>query len=349
MNLTMNALIDFLRKHSPICQALDEPVTIEELLVGRPSTDAMLLARLQTLYVDKMKISNCMLDNTRLYDSLIGCTDDYLAQLEELIDYFGLPDVLTTKIKNARDIKRLGDTYYIPEKDFYSSIYNCCTWSSIGDIRGLKWFYEQTKFIDSFACCYAAGNGHLDCLKWLYEIGTIFEYEGICSNAANGGHIDILEWIHKSTDMPVDETLSPSVCNSAAGGGYLDCLKWLYAHGYSFDEGAVANAARGKHIDCVRWLCAAGAPLSTMATTMAAGASLECLQFLCEIGCPIDSRACVTAVQSGKLDCLKYAHEHGSCLSIEAKRRAEERICKDCLEYLIANNCPQPRLFRMYI
>jgi hypothetical protein len=66
-------------------------------------------------------------------------------------------------------------------------------------------------------------------------------------------------------------------------------------------------------------------------------------------GCPWDERTCEFAAAFGKLDCLRYAHEHGCPW--------DERTCEfaaydghfDCLKYAHDNGCPYPDNLRTTI
>jgi hypothetical protein len=51
------------------------------------------------------------------------------------------------------------------------------------------------------------------------------------------------------------------------------------------------------------------------------------------MGCPWDERACVVAAGTGKLECLKYAHEMGCPFDDRVLEVSEKNGHKECSEY----------------
>jgi hypothetical protein len=68
---------------------------------------------------------------------------------------------------------------------------------------------------------------------------------------------------------------------------------------------------------------------------------MSCLVYLHEHDYPWNEMTCIYAVRSGRLDGLKYAHQHGClvsafpCVTAAGYRRIA------CLGYLVSNNCPE--------
>lgn len=131
------AALDYLLANSELARSLEE-VTLQELLVHQTDQKCCiwLLSKLPQLEKDRLKLSNCLLDNVAPYDSLIGLSNKRLKKLKHLCKYFMLSDNLCEKIdkviENGVDIKKY---------DF--DIQNIYKWAEIGDVRGLEWARQK--------------------------------------------------------------------------------------------------------------------------------------------------------------------------------------------------------------
>lgn len=203
-----DAILEYLVANSELARSLEE-VTLEELLAHQTDKERCLrlLAVVPNLEKDRFKASNCFLDSTVPYDSLIGLSGPDLLRLEELCDYFVLPSYVCGKlsgvIKNGIDINK-----YIYDFD----IKNTSKWAEIGDLRGLQWACKQIyPWIDSDkndlfmmlppasfhwnenTCASAAKGGYLDCLRYAYQHGCLLNSD-VCAYAAANGHLDCLQY-----------------------------------------------------------------------------------------------------------------------------------------------------------
>lgn len=90
---TMSTLIEYLRANSQIAAALEDP-TLEDLLSLAPApleTCVCLLNKFRLFTQERPKYSNCLIDGTLPYDSLIGMSKADLETLGQLVDYLILP------------------------------------------------------------------------------------------------------------------------------------------------------------------------------------------------------------------------------------------------------------------
>lgn len=89
--------------NSELAKSLDQPVSLEELLAHQEDKERCirLLAILPQLENNKLKLSNCLLDKTLPYDSLVGLSNTDLVFLQELCKYLILSDDLIEKVSLA--------------------------------------------------------------------------------------------------------------------------------------------------------------------------------------------------------------------------------------------------------
>lgn len=349
-------LLEYLIVNSELAKNLNdgEPVTLEELLAHQTDKELCirLLSNLPRLETDKLKISNCLLDKTLPYDSLVGLSNEDLALLQELCQYYIMPDSLQKKlgdtIKAGIEFEKYFDpieytSWDEPEEVISEPGFNIRDirdWIQIGDLRGLKWAHEQNiscSLKSEYVCAYAAKHGYLDCLKWLHEQDYPLSvgFGGVCASAAAGGYLDCLRYGHEQASCPTEWK---DICERAAHGGHLNCLKYIREQHHSWPadcEEACCAAAHGGQLDCLVWLHEAGCSWSTKSTTSwcacvcAAGSGqLDCLKYAHTHGCPFDEKECIKTIRWGIQQYLEY-------LDGEYIEYPEKTKYVDCLKYII--------------
>lgn len=227
------SVLDYILKYSEIAKELakDGPVTLEELFVSycetqeRFETTCKLLEKLVVFHNEKLKLSNCVLDETLPYDSLIGLSSEELEELRNLADYLCLPKRLIRKLTCVIQNLTNYNEYYICTTHFNK--YNINHWIRIGDIRGLKWCYKESGEWNESTCAEAALSGELECLIWLREHGCPWTEE-ICAGGAIMGQLNcpkcacILDG-NRFKGCP----WNMESCKQPAIHGHLECLKYI--------------------------------------------------------------------------------------------------------------------------
>lgn len=341
------ALLAYLLENSELAASLHsdtEPVTLEQLLAHQTDFDGCiaLLNRLPQLLADRFKMSNCMLDCTAPYDSLIGLSADSLGRLAELADYLILPTKTIFKIKtvleNGTDYDKYAHGFfkcmmYSPSKNFTGWSSNpkmdytikspnaentdyydfhkhfTCFWAWIGDLRGLQWAVETEGCeIDDYTCDYAARGGYIECLQYARMHDAYWSIETTRYAAANG---------------------------------HLDCLVWLHEHGCEWNEDTCDCATLYKHSDCFRYALNNGCPHdSRVCNNLVTSGNLKDLIYACEAGCKVWEGICILATIYDHLNCLKWLRSKGYSWDSRATETAIRNNRVDCLKYMISEGCP---------
>jgi hypothetical protein len=182
-----------------------------------------------------------------------------------------------------------------------------------GDVLDQAWF-----------CWQVAKTNKLELLKWAREEKGCEWNEWTINAAAHLGNLDMLKYCVEN-QCPFDE--DEEACTFAAHCGSLECLKYLH-------EVVQAPWGRGT------------------AAAAAVSGNLHILEYLVERKYDqYNGMACEHAARAGEFDCLKYLHETAKApWNAEAVRQAHKRKtdsdCSDCLQYLLANDCPLPEGWR---
>ena len=307
-------MLDFLLEYSGVAKALEPPVTLEEILGNYCETPEKfsytvgLLERLPRFSKENLKLSNCFFRGQLPYDSLIGLTNEDLNELLVVMDYLDFPKNLMEKLKPVIENMISFEKYKISFEFF--DFKNTSHWSSIGDLEGLKYAYEQGYSWDGWTCTVAAEKGHLECLKYAHAppVGEGCPWdEPTCSWAAVNGHLECLKYAHEHGCSWGEWT-----CSGAASNGHLECLKYAHTQGCPWDEWTCTYAAHNGHLECLKYAHEQGCPWDIWTCIMAAeNGHLECLKYAHTQGCPWDKSTCEWAANNGHLECLNYARTHG--------------------------------------
>ena len=79
--------------------------------------------------------------------------------------------------------------------DLPSDRYLSIAVASSGNVKMMKWLYNQRVFICPSIDTYAASNGHLDFIKWAESVYIDISPQA-CVNAASNNHIHILRHVY---------------------------------------------------------------------------------------------------------------------------------------------------------
>jgi hypothetical protein len=190
----------------------------------------------------------------------------------------------------------------------------CYVASALGRDRALAWLFQRGcecsphSWLDCSVA--AASGGHVSTMRMLHELDHPMD-EGMCLAAAHGGHLPALAYAHDLFGcIPGD---GPRLCAYAAAGGHLDVLKYARAHGCAWDERTCTNAATEGHFAVLRFACEHGCPIASDVMLAAAqAADVAMLRFVREVmACPWHMYTCHSAAYRGRLENVRYAHEHG--------------------------------------
>ena len=169
-----------------------------------------------------------------------------------------------------------------------------------------------------------------------------------CERVARTNKLELLKWAREEKNCDWDE----DTINAAASQGNLEMVKYCVANECSIDREACANAARYGHLACLKYLHEkAKAPWDRRTAHWAAlNGHLHILKYLVERKFDeFTEWACEDAAKNGHLDCLKYLHETAKVrwTSSRAVRKAFDNVQFKCVHYLLDNNCPIPRNWRI--
>ena len=154
----------------------------------------------------------------------------------------------------------------------------------------------------------AAKAGDIESLQLLMSLPDFRWNSNTTACAALHGHLEFLKFVHEHGCPWAFET-----CPCAAMKGHLDCLKFAHEHGARIPSYTANDALNDGHFECLKYVCEKGCPVDEFSSFKAAEHSLECLEYLHSIGCPMDVYTSIYAARNFRLDCLRFALEHGGC------------------------------------
>lgn len=190
----------------------------------------------------------------------------------------------------------------------------CYVASALGRNYALAWLLQRGcvcsphSWLDCSVA--AASGGHVSTMRMLYELDYPMD-EGMCLAAAHGGHLAALAYAHDLFGCITGD--GPRLCAYAAAGGHLDVLEYAHAHGCAWDERACTNAATEGHFDVLRFVCERGCPIaSDVMLAVAQAPDVQMLRYMREVmACPWHMYTLHSAAYRGRLENVRYAHEHG--------------------------------------
>ena len=218
--------------------------------------------------------------------------------------------------------------------------------------------------IQSFACRLASYYGQLECLTYAHKKG--YDWDTItCEHAALGGHLSCLKYAHEN-GCPWNE----STCTAAAENGKFDCLKYAHISGCPWTEETCIKALLKEQYDCFWYAYKNGCPCGDnlfhlascvknknfnicelledqrcprsphIITSLSGHEHINAIDHARALGFPWNEYACLQAVQSNSLFCLKHLVETGcsinvrECLCLALKPRASGPLNVDIILYL---------------
>lgn len=196
-----------------------------------------------------------------------------------------------------------------------------------GAIRCLRYAHSQGRNMGFPLAVEATKHGHLSCLMYIHENGSgdngvsqnnlisIFDnFDHITIIAAENGHLNCLKYAH---EHGVPWGNSRYACIKAAINGHLDCLKYAHEHGCPLTSGVLMYATEKGHLECLQYALDQGGENTYICLHAASNGRLDSLRYAHEHGCPWSKSVCINAAVYGHVDCLRYAYEHGCLCDID--------------------------------
>ena len=168
--------------------------------------------------------------------------------------------------------------------------------------------------------------------------------EYFCWQVARTNKLELLEWAREEKKC---KKWDRCTINEAAYNGNLEMVKYCVANECPIDTGACAEAARNGHLEVLKYLREEAKATwdSRTAIRAAQNGHLHILEYLVERKYYqyISEKACEYAASLGHVHCLKYLHETAKApWDYMCVQRADENGYRECLQYLLDNNCPLP-------
>lgn len=245
---------------------------------------------------------------------------------------------------------------FLHEKGHTLDEHACGIAAGSGHLECLKYLRANGIPWNERTCRYAAGHGHLDCLRFARESDPDNPCPwnaNACTEAAIGGHLYILKYLRESDpDNPCPWT--SDAINAAASNGNLECLQYLFENGCPLGDRSLYYAATKGKLDCLKYLHEKGVPWdSTVCNAATIGGHLDCLKFANESTppCPWDDEIYKNAAVMGHLECMQYIY---ACRPSVALSPINRDICSaimigkgrlDCLIFAHEHGSPWNNLF----
>jgi hypothetical protein len=204
--------------------------------------------------------------------------------------------------------------------------------------KGFAWDVRTTS---------AAAGRCVECLRYAYENGCPRDATVIV-NAAWHNRLDCLKYLI-SVGCYSSTVTRNDPCGAAASTGHLECLKYLHQSGVHWDERTCSYASTNGHFDCLRYAHENGCPWNKFTVSGAATSGcIHCLRYSIENGCEFDpERVIKDACYKGNLESIKYLHEKGCKLPVDAHISVTGLPDKDCLDYMNSCDCVDCRSRQM--
>jgi hypothetical protein len=180
----------------------------------------------------------------------------------------------------------------------------------------------------------AAVQGNLDALKQLHSEQETTWSNRTCQLAARNGHLDCLMYLHE-IGCPIDNR----VCERAAENGNIECLKYAHEKCGVFGKAGIMASVH-TNLDCLRYIYQNGGEINASCVEIAfVVGNLNGFEYLHNLGYRMDWTDYWNNFHwVCKLDCLRYAHEHGYPLTKEVYT-SMKKSQGDCIQYLLDNGC----------
>jgi ankyrin repeat protein len=240
----------------------------------------------------------------------------------------------------------------------------CLKAAQYGHFECLKCAFEHGAWISNQLLKYAAEGGSLDCLRYAHEQQGCELYHELIIIATKKGSLPCVQYLH----MSGIELSDYRIAQLATETGYLNILKYAVENGCMFDDSNVFDY--GCTFECLEYLFSVGIEFNADTMLQIGVGNIEIVRFLHEHGCPWDERTliacmgvydqcmatieyacehqcpwseavCTHAASNDRyIDALNYLHKHGCPWSTNTMQSAVKNNAKQCIQYLIDNNCP---------
>ena len=231
--------------------------------------------------------------------------------------------------------------------DWMDEIDFCSEVARTNKLELLKWVREEKKYAwDERTIVAATEHNNMEMVKYCVANQCDIDANA-CSCAAMFGHLELLKYLHEEVKAPWDS----NTIGEAAFDGDMEMVKYCVENQCPIDASVCASAAQNGHLECLKYLHEeVKAPWDSETAYLAAQNpdGIYILEYLVECGYDeYDTRACQAAAFCGCLHVLEYLHETAKApWDADAVRRADYFNQPECLQYLLANDCPLPEGWR---
>jgi len=212
------------------------------------------------------------------------------------------------------------------------------------------WDYELfDKGFDDCSCCeiqhpmstcsFIARDGNVDLLKYAHDNGCLWDRRTFLMILTKGKGLrsDPIICYREKKNHPL------KIRNKRIEGKYMECLKYCYENGCIWDECNYDYMLEEGNLECFKYAYELGCPWNFIARDVVKIGGIEFVKFLHKANHHDeywDDYMCKYSAKYGKIDCLKYSHEHGYPWNKETIIKAMTHEHLDCLVYAIKNGCP---------
>jgi len=223
----------------------------------------------------------------------------------------------------------------------------CSCVADTNKLELLKWAREEKKCDwNAVTIQTATEHNNMEMVKYCVANQCPIDANA-CSCAARFEHLELLKYLHEEVKAPWDsETIA-----EAADQGNLEIVKYCAENQCPIDTSVCASAAYTFQLECLKYLHEeAKAPWDSETAFVVSDNpdAIYILEYLVECGYDeYDTRACQAAAEYGHLHVLEYLHETAKApWDAKAVRSAYYSNRQECLQYLLANDCPLPTGWR---
>lgn len=209
--------------------------------------------------------------------------------------------------------------------------------STIGSVSCLDYLKSLNFFFTADLLPSAVRSANVEVVKFLNENGCRVDY-ATAVEATRIGSLEILKYCLENCFPKNDlkQNSASALCYSAANRGQLHVLKYLHENGYEWDVNTLHIAALENNIECLKYALDNGC---NPAWGYGHLGSIEAIQLYIEKDLPKDGwkvHACQSAVRTGDLPMLKFAHENGAPWD-DSLMEAIRCGSLSCVQYILDN------------